>query len=187
MADLVLELFEEYVAAFAAGERPDLRAYLERAGDGREELAALVDRFLVWADAPEPDEDAVAIAQAWIDGEAPLVALRVRRGVKREEVVAWVMERFGLASGLREKVALRYHQLETGQLDVGGADPALVEGLAGFFHARVADLLAWKPRPLAAEPAYFRAEAPPPPASAVTPAPAAAEPDEVDRLFGAGA
>ena len=155
-----MQLFEEYVGRFAGGERPDLREYLARAGESREELAQLVDRFLQWAEAPEPDEDAVAITQAWIEGEAPLVALRVRRGLKREAVVAAVMERFSLGVGTREKVARRYHELETGQLDVRRVDPALVSELATLFKARVADLLAWKPQPLAAEAAYYRAEQP---------------------------
>ena len=178
-----MQLFEEYVDRFAGGERPDLRAYLERAGDQREELAQLVDRFLQWAEAPEPDEDAVAIAQAWIEGEAPLVALRVRRGLKRGTVVAALMERFGLAAGTREKVARRYHELETGQLDVGRADPALLEELAGLFKARIADLLVWKPRPMSVEGTYFRAAEPLTLQSMPAPAAPAPEPDEVDRLF----
>ena len=186
MADPVLQLFEEYVNRYAAGERPDVRDYLIRAGEGRDELAGLVSRFLQWADAPEPDEDLVALAQAWIEGEAPLVALRVRRGLRREQVVEWVLERFGLASASRDKVGRRYHELETGQLDASRADPALIEGLAGLLHARVGDLLAWKPRPLAAEPAYFRAAE-----SLAQPSPTAGgmagPPDEVDRLFGVGA
>ena len=41
-----MQLFDEYVASFARGERPDLRDYLARAGDQREELAKLVDIWL---------------------------------------------------------------------------------------------------------------------------------------------
>jgi hypothetical protein len=182
VADLVAQLFEEYVGRFTAGERPDLREYLTRARDERDELARLVDRFLQWAEAPEPDEDAVAIAQAWIEGEAPMVALRTRRGLKRDAVVDALMTRFGLAAGSREKVRLRYHELETGQLDLGRVDRALLEELATLFKARVGDFLAWRPRPLAAEAAYYRASEVVP----MSPAPAQAqedEPDEVDRLF----
>lgn len=125
MADLVVQLFEEYVGRFTAGDRPDLREYLQRAGGEQDELAKLVDRFLQWAEAPEPDEDAVAVAQAWIEGEAPLVALRTRRGLKRDAVVDALMARFGFAAGSREKVRLRYHELETGQLDLGRVDSTL--------------------------------------------------------------
>jgi hypothetical protein len=187
VADVVLQLFEEYASRFAGGEAPDLREYLARAGEGREELAALVSRFLEWADAPEPGEDAVLIAQAWIEGEAPLLALRVRRGLRREDVVEALVARFALAS-LREKVARRYHELESGLLDARRADPALLAELAALFRARVADLVAWQPRPLAGEAVYFRSAAP---AAAAMLSPVAEkampeQPDEVDRLFGVG-
>jgi len=184
VAELVLQLFEEYAARFAAGEAPDLREYLARAGEGREELAALVARFLEWADAPEPGEDAVLVAQAWIEGEAPLLALRVRRGLRREDVVEALVARFGLAA-LREKVARRYHELETGLLDARHADPALLEELATLLRARVADLLAWKPRPQAAPAAAYFRSADMALAKTAAMAPVhAQEPDEVDRLFG---
>jgi hypothetical protein len=184
VADLVTQLFEEYAGRFTAGERPDLRSFLDRAGDGREELAELVDAFLLWAEAPDPDDDAVALAQAWLDGEAPLVALRVRRGVRREDVVDAIVARFGLAK-LRGKVERRYHELETGQIDPRRADPSLLEEVAAVLRTRVADLLAWRPRPLAAEAAYFRSEpalAAPPPMAAAPQAPVEAR-DQVDRLF----
>ena len=180
MADLVLSLFEEYVAEFARGDRPDLRAYLARAGEGREELAALVDRFLQWAEAPEPDEDAVALAQAWIEGHAPLVELRARRGLSRDAVVEALIARFGLQPALKDKVRRRYHELETGQIDAAAADPSLLECLAELLGRGVSDLLAWKPRPLAAEPAYFRAE---PSAAPMFKLLEPGPPDEVDRLF----
>jgi hypothetical protein len=181
VADPVLQLFEEYVGRYAAGERPDVREYLTRAGQGGDELADLVSRFLQWADAPEPDDDAVALAQAWIDGEAPLVALRVRRGITRATVVDTIMRVFKLAPERRKKVERRYHELETGQLDARRADPALLRELATLLEARVADLASWKPRPLAAEGMYFRTDAP---GKVVAAAPPAREQvDEVDRLF----
>jgi hypothetical protein len=186
VADLVLQLFEEYGDRYAAGERPDLREFLNRAGEGRDELAGLVSRFLQWADAPEPDDDTIVLAQAWIKGEAPLVALRVWRGLRREQVVDWLLKTFAFSPKLEERVAFRYHQLETGQLEVRQADPRLVSGLGELLHARVTDLLAWKPRAVAGQAAYFRTEAALkvemlqafPPAMA-----APSELDEVDRLF----
>jgi AAA domain len=154
--DAKLRLWRE----LQAGKRPDLREYLARAGDGQEELARLVDRFLQWAEPGEPDEDAVGVAQAWIEGEAPLVALRARRGMKREWVVDALMERFGLAAGLREKVGRRYHELETGQLELRQVDQALLDELAVLFKARIGDLLAWQPRPVTAQAVYYRANPP---------------------------
>jgi hypothetical protein len=92
-----------------------------------------------------------------------------------------IVARFGLA-GWREKVERRYHELETGQIDPRRTDSSLLEELALLPRTQVADLLAWRPRPLTAEAAYFRADAP---FAALTDmaAPVAEEPDEVDRLF----
>jgi hypothetical protein len=180
-----MELFEEYAGRFAGGERPDLREYLARAGEGRDELGRLVDRFLQWAEPPEPGEDAVAIAQAWIEGEAPLVALRARRGLRREAVVDFVIETFGLDPAKREKVRRYYHELETGQLDRRGVSARLMEALAKLLGAQVGDLLAWRPRPPTAEVPYYRASAPAMAAPAAAP-PVQDEPDEIDALFTGG-
>jgi hypothetical protein len=89
--------------------------------------------------------------------------------------------RFKLAKQ-RTKVERRY-ELETGQIDPRKADPSLLEELAALLRTRVADLLAWRPRPLATEAAYFRADAELGAFSQLAPPPAADEPDEVDRLF----
>ena len=43
----LFELFDEYASAYARGERPQAREYLERAGPQADELAGLIDRFLV--------------------------------------------------------------------------------------------------------------------------------------------
>jgi hypothetical protein len=173
-----MTLFAEYAARFARGERPDLRDYLARAGREADELAQLVDAFLVRTEPPPPDEETVALTTAWLAGEPPLVELRARRGLRRSEVVDALIERFGLDRAKREKVARYYHEVETGQRVP--ADERLVAALAEILRGRVGDLLSWRPRPLAAQPAYYRAES-----AAAAPAPAAApgEPDEIDRLF----
>jgi hypothetical protein len=59
-------LFEEYAASFARGEHPDLREYLQRAGEGRDDLAVLVEGWLQAALPPEPSEEEVALMQAWL-------------------------------------------------------------------------------------------------------------------------
>jgi hypothetical protein len=180
-----MELFEEYAGRFAGGERPDLREYLARAGEGQDELARLVDSFLQWAEPPEPEEDAVAVAQAWIEGEAPLVALRTRRGLRRDAVVDFLVETFGLDPAKRAKVRRYYHELETGQLDRRRVSARLVDALGTLLDTRVGELLAWKPQPMAPEPAYYRASAPTMAAPAAAP-PSREEPDEIDVLFTAG-
>lgn len=173
-----MELFEEYAARFARGERPDLREYLERAGEEAEELARLADAFLARVEPPEPDEEAVALAQAWLEGQPPLAALRARRGLKREAVVEALIERFGLDRGKREKVRRYYHEVETG-LRIP-AEKRLLAALAEILHARVADILALRPRPLEAKPTYYRAVGAPP---AAPPATQGEPEDEIDLLF----
>lgn len=69
MADGVIPLFEEYASSFQRGERPDLRAFLARAGELRNELASMVDVWLQVAPAPEPDEEAIEETRAWLAGE----------------------------------------------------------------------------------------------------------------------
>ncbi len=169
-----MTLFDEYAARFARGERPDLREYLSRAGEGADELAQLVDGFLARAEPPEPDKEAVARMQEWL----PLVQVRTRRRLRRVEVVDALIERFGLDPAKRKKVERYYHEVETGQRIP--ADERLVVALGEVLRTSVSELLAWRPRPPAAQPAYYRANEPQPVAPA---APAAEEPDDIDDLF----
>ena len=176
-----MTLFEEYAACFTRGERPDLREYMARAGEDGEELAQLVDTYLARVEPPPPDEESVALTQAWIDGQPPLAELRSRRGLKREQVVDRLIEIFNLDPRKRPKVARYYHEVETGQRVP--ADEGLLAALAEILRTRVSDILALRSRPLEAEPAYLRAASPVP---APTSQPSAAreeEADEVDLLF----
>jgi hypothetical protein len=182
-------LFDEFATRYAAGEQPDAREYLERAGDGAGELARILDAFLQRAPAPEPDEEAVAMMGAWIAGEAPLVHLRASRGVRREQVVESVMRMLGLDPAKRTKVARYYHELENGFLSSARVDRRVLEAVAQALRTKVEDLLVWPQRPFQAEPAYLRlpteaVEAAPPAAAALTREVEPGEYDEVDRLFG---
>jgi hypothetical protein len=76
MAEVVAIRFDD----FARGERPDTREYLARAGEGADELAAMMDRFLQAAQVPAAGEDERALVAAWIEGEPPVLELRNRRG-----------------------------------------------------------------------------------------------------------
>ena len=188
MPESVHDLFDEWAARYRRGEHPGLREYLDRAGVDRDVLAALADRFLQAAPAPEPDEERVALARAWVEGEPPLLALRVRRGLRRAQVVAALMGALGLDPAKRDKVRRYYHELEAGVREPRRVDPSVLEALAATLKVGVSDLLAWRPHATAAvKPAYLRVDA-----SLVAPdaaprgvlRPAEEEPDEVDRLFG---
>src|SRR6266511_5839181 len=117
VAEAIAELFDELARRFGAGERPDVTEYLGRAGEEADELAALLDAFLQAAPTLPPAEETVAMMEAWTAGEPPLLALRVRRGLRRAQVVDALVRLLGLDPAKREKVAAYYHRLETGLLD----------------------------------------------------------------------
>jgi hypothetical protein len=184
LADDVITLFDEYAARWARGESPDAREYLERAGPDADELAELLDRFLTSAPPGEPELELAASFAAWAAGEPPLLELRVRRGVRRDELVEAIVERFRLPQAKRAKVGRYVHRLETGQLDPRGVDQGVLETWAAVLRAHIEDLLAWRPPPAApaAAASYLRATDPAVAESLSAPAPPE-EWDEVDELF----
>ena len=189
-----MTLFDDFAARFARGERPDARAYLARAGESADELGTLIDRFLERVPPPAASDDAITLAQEWVAGHSPLVGLRAARGLRREEVVDHLIAALGLDRAKREKVGGYYHELENGLLDWARVDRRVWEALAEKLKAHLGDLLAWRPRPLAAEGAYLRAPEAGAGSGALAELPVAfeqryespREPDEIDTLFGKG-
>src|SRR5688572_27810348 len=98
MAD-VLNLFDDYCARWARGERPDVREYRARAGEGAEELGGMIDLFLQTAEAPPASDEGRAVVAALVRGDSPLLELRTRRGVTRNAVVEFLLSRFSLDTG----------------------------------------------------------------------------------------
>jgi hypothetical protein len=183
VADEVFALFDEYAVRRARGERPDVRDYLARAGEGADELRELIDRLAVAAPPLEPSEDEAAAVQAWLAGEPPLLELRTRRGIKRAQIVDALVERLRLEPGKREKVAGYVHRAETGLLDPGGVDPRVWEVWGEVVRARVADVLGLRPRRVEAAQAMYRVTDRA--AFALKPAESEAEieRDDIDDLF----
>ena len=184
MADEVFELFDDYAARFARGERPDAQEYLARAGEGADELAPLIDRYLESAPAPAADEDAKALAATWIEGEPPLLELRNRRGLKRDAVVDALISALSLDPAKREKVKRYYHRLETGLLAPRGVDRRVFDVLAETLRASLTDVRAWRPQRQGIEAAYMRRDAEAAPSMPpLVLADEAGERDEIDLLF----
>ena len=196
-------LFDEFAASYARGEHPDPRDYLDRAGERRDELAHLLDGFLAAAPVQPPTEETVALLDALVSVGArlaspspadtpPLLAERVRRGWRRDEIVDWIRERFGIAEEKREKVARYWHELETGLLPASGISERLREALFERFGDALQAAVAWEPPGLDADLSYLRVQDAPALMEAsfeplATPPASAAEPDDVDVLFlGAG-
>jgi hypothetical protein len=185
VAERVEELFGEYAAAYARGERPQAREFLARAGEQVDELASLIDTFLARVPTPAPDEQEVVLFEAFQAGESPLLRLRTARGVTREAVVGALMRTLGLDTKKEEKVKRYYCELESGLLDPERVDRRVWDVLAKTIGARVADLLAWGP-PRAEFPAPALARGPARPMMAAMREPELQEEraeDEVDLLF----
>jgi hypothetical protein len=185
VADRVEELFNEYAAAYARGERPQAREFLARAGGQVDELAGLIDAFLARAPVPTPDEQTVELFEAWQAGESPLLRLRTERGLTRDAVVAALVRTLALDVKKVEKVRRYYDGLESGLLEPKHVNRRVWEVLAETLGARVADLLTWPSRrPEFPAPALARGPARPMMAAMREPErhEELAE-DEIDRLF----
>jgi transcriptional regulator with XRE-family HTH domain len=185
LADKLFDLFDEYAVRYARGEQPDPVAYLDRAGDEADALAQMLDRLLQWAPAPAPDEIAVTLMQAWLAGEPPLRELRVKRGLRVEEVVGELSTQFDVDLVLTAKLRRYFQRLERGALDVGRVDNRVLETLAAVLQTSASTLRSWASPPrraqVSAAPAYRDEREP-----TVAPAVPLAEDeswDEVDELF----
>ena len=188
MDDAVPRLFEEFAARRARGERPDPVAYVERAGDGAEDLRRMLDRLLAAAPGVEPSPEAVAIVGAIAEGEPALLGLRRHRRLRVDAVVDRLVARLGLDPAARPKVKRNYQRLEGGLLDPRRIDPRLRDAIAAALGVSGRDLAIGGPPapptpPAPAEAAFARSyaeyDAPPGPLPEH-----ADEPDEIDRLFG---
>lgn len=145
MRDSVTELFDEYVRRREAGERPDVEALLQRAGDRAPELGERIDAYLVSAPAPTPSPELIAAMGAWMEGEPTLLAVRTGRRARRADVVERLRSLLGLPENARERLAENYHRLETGLLDVSRIDERLRSALDQVLGARIQDLPLWAP------------------------------------------
>jgi len=180
----VVELFEEYAAAYTRGERPRAQGYLERAGPAADDLAKLIDGWLRAVPVPDPDEETTALVEAWTAGQPPLVRLRSRRGVRVDDVVDALVAALALDPAKRAKVKRYYQRLEQGLLDPARVSRKVIAVVKGLVGERTTEALAWRAPELGVEPAYYRAGG-----ETATATGMAAEPepeDEVDRLFTGG-
>ncbi len=145
MADLE-KLFTDYVAEHRSGGEADPRLYLEKVeGPDRDELATLIDAYLVRSPGRRWDPDAYEGSRAQalaagversIGGEAgawPLLLPRLRERARMRRAV--LVDRLATALGVggqTEKVAEYYHRMEQGSLDSGGVSGRVLEALAAI-------------------------------------------------------
>jgi hypothetical protein len=183
-------LFDEFATRYQRGELPDVREYLERAGPEREDLGRLIDRFLEAVPARESTEEEIVLMQARLEQQPPILLLRLRRKLSREAVVDALVTTLGVDPAKNKKVGGYYHRLETGLLDPKGVDRRVWDALAEFLHANVRGLAGFRPAPPAAPAVSYQRypgiEFQESISYSRTPA-EEEEPDEIDRLFTAGA
>ena len=186
MDDAVLELFEQFAARRARGERPDPIGYLALAGAGAGDLQRLIDRLVTSAPPPPPDRATVERMTALVAGEPALLQLRLRRALRVDEVATALVSELRLGAGRAEKVKRLYQQLEAGLLDPSRLDRRLIRALSRTLGVPEPELPLGGPPP-APLPAYARgagvvAES----AERSVQQHDVGAPDEVDRLFGLG-
>jgi hypothetical protein len=126
LTDPTLALLEEFTVAWTRGDTPDPRDLLARAPvDEREELAALIDRFLERQPAREPTSESLAYVrsiaaladQPSVISEAPLLEARNKIGKKRDSVLEELREALELSPRDDSKLRRYYHRLESGLLE----------------------------------------------------------------------
>jgi hypothetical protein len=185
VAEALDELFAEFADAYARGERPDTRIFLDRAGAESGELATLIDRFLQGVPAPGAAPQDAALLAAWLGEEPPLLELRRRSGLRVDDVVAQLGDALQVDAARRPRLKWQYQRLEGGVLDPAGVAERVWQALAGILRAPARDLAsAWSAAPAPATlyqraaPARRRTEQQPP-----DPAPD----EEIDSLFAGGA
>jgi hypothetical protein len=185
VSDRLFELFDEYAAAYARGERPSAEDFLERAGPDRAELASLLQEYLRRAPVQRPTEDDQRHLGLMLAEEPPLLSLRVERGLRVDDVVGALVDRLGLDPRKSAKVKRYYQRLEGGLLDPSGLSKRLRSALGDVIGPSAESAARWTAPSPEAAPAFLRRadyiEAAP---AAAAPAPAAA--DEIDRLFTGG-
>ena len=79
--------------------------------------------------------------------EPPLLALRVERGMRVDDVVGALVERLGLDEAKRAKVKRYYQRLEGGLLDPLGLSKRLRATLTDLLGARAETALSWTAPP----------------------------------------
>ena len=179
------ELLAAFADAHAAGERPDVREYLARAGAERERLGVLLDRFLAVAPVePASDEDVVAL-RARTEHVTPLTEARRRLPLTVDELVERLREALGLPERLRARLRAAYQELEAEQLDPASVDERVWDALRAILGLDARRVVSGRPA-IAALPPYRRPAGMAPTAMASASASferAGTEPDEVDALF----
>jgi transcriptional regulator with XRE-family HTH domain len=149
------KLLSEFIDAWNAGKRPDVGAFLERAGpDERGPLSDDMASFLTWAPTPDYDDatleamaadpivvEALAAARGraglW---PALLSRARARASLSTRELASRLVGALGLPAGSETKTERYLGQMEEGRLDPGGVSRRVLTAIATALGLSVDDL-----------------------------------------------
>lgn len=186
------DLVAEYRRAYVAGERPEVRDFIEQADEPhREELGRRIRLVLAEEDPPDPAPETLLMVQAMLRGQPPLLELRTSKGMTRDEVVTKLRGELGLEATSEPRVAVYYHELESGQLPLAGIRDRVFEAVAKVMGVARASLMLKGPDPTGGTGngmarAVFARGTPGGPVELDALAALPGEPDEVDDLFTGG-
>lgn len=140
------ELLDHAVRAVDANDQAALETALAAAGDDCDELVAMVEAALTLRGPRTPDPTTISelaaspafAVRAWPD---ILADARHAQGLQRSALVARLAERIGVTSDDgRQRLRIRYHELETGLIDPRGVADAVRDAL-GALLGGIADTL----------------------------------------------
>jgi hypothetical protein len=114
-------LLDELARRYARGEPLDVEGTLSRAGERADELAPLIDTFLVRNARRPPTDEALAYVRSLDD--PPMLRARLAKALRVDDVVDAIVAACKIRPDARPKVRRYYQQLEGGVLD-----PAPVAG-----------------------------------------------------------
>ncbi len=136
------EIAEEFRSAYVAGDHPDAANFLERVpADHRDELGRRIRLVLADEPPPDPAPETLLMVQAMLRGQPPLLELRTARGMTRDEAVGQLRDELGLPPASEPRVAVYYHELETGQLPLAGIRDQVFEAVARVMGVARASLM----------------------------------------------
>ena len=183
------DITEEFRAAYVAGGHPDAGNFLHRVPAAeRDELGRRIRMVLADEPPPDPAPETLLMVQAMLRGQPPLLELRTARGMTRDQAVSQLRDELGLEPAKESRVAVYYHELETGQLPLAGIRDRVFEAVARVMGVARASLMLKGPDPSApgAPQAVFARAASSTEVSIDALAALPGEPDEVDDLFTGG-
>ena len=124
-------LLDELARRHARGEPLDVEGLLVQAGDRSDELAPMIETFLVRAPRLSASTEALAYVRTLDD--PPILRARVAKALRVDEVVDAIMTAFRLQPDSRAKVRRYYQQLEGGVLDPAPVAASVWDAISTLF------------------------------------------------------